>query len=261
MQPAMNGLTNIPPAAVAGTVPFLLLVAAIVLVSCAVAALAGFGGNLLALPFLAWVCGDLWLAVVLLLLLGMTQSLVMATATLRHVRWRPLAELAAWSAIGIPVGLLCVSRLPQRPLMILMGLVILAGGLAGFASVTARVDPRPFRLRDRVLLLVAGVMHGAFGCGGPTVVLAARRVLPEKQAFRATLFVFWLLLNGFALVGVAARRTTPGLPLLLAVGLPCMLLGSWAGHRLARGVSQRRFGELVAGLLAVTGLVTIVRAW
>ncbi|MBI5832582.1 MAG: sulfite exporter TauE/SafE family protein [Armatimonadetes bacterium] len=251
----------LPASAAVGPTAFVLWVALIMTTACGIAALAGFGGNLLALPFVAWVCGDLWPAVVLVLLIGTLQSLAMAAANVRAVRWRSLGALVAWSAAGLPLGLALTHWLPQRPLMLLMGLVILVGAVAGHLQVAQAGEERRFGLGARLLLLAAGIMHGAFGCGGPTVVLAARGTLREKDAFRATMFAFWVFLNAFALAGMYQRLTVPGLPLLVAVGLPCMALGSWLGQTMSRRVPQKRFGELVAAMLAVTGLVTMARAW
>lgn len=252
---------TLPPDAVAGPAAFVAWVAVIVTASCSIAALAGFGGNLLALPPLAWVCGDLRPAVVLVLLIGTCQSLIMATANRRAVRWPALARLVGWSLAGLPLGWALSRSLPERPLMLLMGLVILVGAVAGHLQTARAEAPSRFGIGARLLLVGAGVMHGAFGCGGPTVVLAARGALAEKDAFRATMFCFWVFLNALALVGMTDGLASPGLPLLLVVSLPCMVLSSWIGQRLARRVAQRRFAELVAGMLALTGLVTMVRAW
>jgi uncharacterized membrane protein YfcA len=257
----MTAVILIPSTATVPLIWYVLLVAVIVIVSCTVASLAGFGGNLLALPFLTWVCGDLWLAVVALLLLGTIQSVLMAITARRHVQWRPLSALVGWSVAGLPIGMLLAIHLPMQPAMLLMGLVIALGGMVGFAVATGDIQSRPFRLLDRGMLLAAGVMHGAFGCGGPTIVLAARRTIPEKHAFRGTLFVFWIFLNGLALTGLMVHLATPGLAMLMAISIPGMLAGSWSGQQLAHRVSQRRFGELVAILLVTAGLATIVRAW
>lgn len=252
-------LTAIPSTTLLGAAPFLVLFAAIILSSSIVSSLAGFGGGVLALPFVVWVCGDLWLAVIVLLLLGTVQCGLMAILNIRHVQWRRLGALAGWSALGIPAGLLLATRLPRQPVMIAMGLVILAGGVAGFSTVRSGAQGQPLRLVDRANLIAAGIMHGAFGCGGPTVVLAARHVLPTKEAFRGTLFVFWVLLNGLALIGLAPHASAAGLPLLLLVGLPSMMLGSWSGERVSRRITQQRFARIVASLLILTGLITILR--
>ncbi len=251
---------TLPSSAVLSPAAFVAAVALIMLLSCAVAALAGFGGNLLAIPPLAAVCGDLWPAVVLVLLIGTLQSLVMAAGNARAVRWRALGALAGWSALGVPLGRALTHWLPQQPLELAMGLVILVGAAAGHLQMHDDGAERPLSAGSRLLLLGAGIMHGAFGCGGPTVVLAARGHLRDKDAFRATLFAFWIVLNGFALATMAGRLTAPGLPLLAVIGLPCMMAGSWLGQRLAARVNQKRFGELVAAMLALTGLVTIIRA-
>jgi len=243
-----------------GTAAFLCLYAVIVFGSSAVGALAAFGGALLALPPLAWLSGDLRLAVITLLLLGFVGGVQLAVAPVRHVQWRPLGGLLGWTAATVPIGLLMATSLPQGPMMIALGVTTLVGGVSGFSAGLPQVASRPFRLVDRFLLLAAGVMHGAFGCGGGPVVLAARHAVPAKESFRGTLFVFWLFLNSLTLAGFAASPSPWAQALLLtAVGLPCMIAGNYVGQRLARRISQRLFGAILAALLAVTGIVTIVR--
>jgi hypothetical protein len=265
MIPATSGNTHsalaaLVPGAKYGMAAFLILFGMIVAGSNLIAALAGFGGNLLALPFLAWITGDLKLSVILVLLLGTGQAVIMAAANSRHVQLKPLAGLAGWSALGIPAGLLLAARLPQQAMLLGLGLVVLAGGIAGFFTVSSHLLSRPLRLVDRALLILGGVLHGAAGCGGLPVVIAARHILPAKESFRGTIFVFWIFLDVVVLIGLAWHASLKQ-PLLLAVlGLPCMIAGSYVGERLSRRISQNAFARMVALLLVVSGLMTIGRA-
>jgi len=110
------------------------------------------------------------------------------------------------------------------------------------------------------MLLFAGLMHGAFACGGPTVALAARRLLPEKNAFRATLFAYWLFLNALAFCAVWRHFSIKPVAGLFMVSIPAMVFTGWLGVRLAGRVSQRAFARATALLLILSGLAAIANA-
>ena len=42
---------------------------------------------------------------------------------------------------------------------------------------------------------MGGIIHGAFTCGGPFVVVYATRNIKDKSSFRATLCALWATLN------------------------------------------------------------------
>jgi len=100
------------------------------------------------------------------------------------------------------------------------------------------------------------VVHGAWSCGGPLVVFAAGRELPDKQAFRATLAVLWLALNLILLASL--RPSARSLVESLAV-IPVALAAWAAGELGVARVSERRFRALGAALLGVAGLALMVR--
>ncbi|MCX6971807.1 MAG: hypothetical protein NTV93_16860 [Verrucomicrobia bacterium] len=45
------------------------------------------------------------------------------------------------------------------------------------------------------LLIPGGIIHGAFGTGGAAITIFGRYTLPEKEAFRGSLSLMWVILN------------------------------------------------------------------
>jgi len=99
-----------------------------------VASFAGFGGNLVSVPLLAWLCGDIWTAVTLMLVIGGAQNVALAVSARRGVRWRVLWKTVFWSALGIVPGMLCVQWLPRRAVLVCMGCVVALGGVMGLQA-------------------------------------------------------------------------------------------------------------------------------
>ena len=108
----------------------------------------------------------------------------------------------------------------------------------------------------RLVLTVGGIIHGAFGTGGPFVVIYAGKALPDKSLFRVTLCMLWTILNTILIVKWTAtggvwtpqviKATSMALP-FLAAGL---LVGDWLHHR----VNERRFRLTVYGVLFLSGV-------
>jgi hypothetical protein len=109
-------------------------------------------------------------------------------------------------------------------------------------------------------LLGAGVMHGMFSTGGPLLVWALGKSLPEKRAFRATLSCVWLVLGSaltvaYALDGRVDAGSLRATATLLPVLGVAIAAGEWAHHRL----DERRFRVLVYGLLLASGASSLLR--
>ncbi|WDC85295.1 hypothetical protein PL321_07590 [Caloramator sp. mosi_1] len=51
-----------------------------------------------------------------------------------------------------------------------------------------------------LILLLAGIIHGMFVVGGPLVVIYATYKLKDKETFRATLSLVWIVLNGLIFI-------------------------------------------------------------
>jgi len=242
---------------------FWLVLVCIVLAAQTLGAMAGFGSNLLALPLLTWLCGEMHAPVRLMLMLGILQSSGMAITMRSCIHWRTVRRIVLCGIAGIIPGVLLANFLPLKPsqILVLMGIVIAAGGIMGF--LTTRPTPSPETsggaIRNSALLFLGGVIHGAFACGGPPVVLAVRTMLHDKNVFRATLFFCWTLMDTAAFIGFGRSFDANVLLPMLVLSLPMVLLGSRLGMKLCQCVSQSLFSRMTAALLVLSGLLSIVR--
>lgn len=116
------------------------------------------------------------------------------------------------------------------------------------------------RLANATLGL-AGVVHGAFGTGGPMVVMALSRLGLDKHAFRATLSALWVVLSVFLLAvyahdGVLGRDSFR----LSAWLVPGLAVGMVLGQRVHARVDAERFRRGVDATLALAGVLILVRS-
>lgn len=224
-------------------------------------AVASFGATLLSIPLLLWVRDDLTLWIVLMLLVGTVQCVQVFVYTRRGIDRRELGRILLWCGVALPIGLLSQRHLPEVLLRYALGGVLIVSGLAKLSAGNRNGDrPLPVWL-GRLTLLVAGVIHGAFTCGGSALVVYASRAIPEKQAFRGTLTAVWLILNtGLIGARLAGGEITPRHLWQSAALAPVVLVAGWLAQRSAERLSQAAFAKLVAALLVVAGGVTIARA-
>lgn len=227
-----------------------------------VGALATYGSTLLAVPLLEWATGDLRGTVFVLVLLGAVQSYHILWYTWRDIHWGELGKLTLWVGATMPIGMIAARFLPRTPLMVGLGLALLVGGILALGQ-RHHEGPPPPRLGwpARLLLLAGGVIHGAFGTGGATVVVVAHQRLHRKETFRATLCAFWAILNT-VLVAVLALGELPEARAWgwLLWGLPVLFAANWLGQYLATILPTAPFRRLVAVLLVLAAVTTLARA-
>ena len=242
--------------------PLSLLLAALatIFASHFIGAITAYGSTLLALPVLAWLLGDLPLAVLVLLAVGTVQSFQILVYTWRETDWPELRRIVLWAGAALPLGFFADRWLPETALMTALGVVVLLAGGSRLGRGVALGPRRPPDWLLNALLAVGGLIHGAFASGGATLVVVCQYRLPGKDAFRATLTTTWCVLNAVLLGAALARgRLTGPAAGLIGLALPLVIAGGWWGERLARRLPQARFTKLVAILLVFAGVITLAR--
>jgi uncharacterized membrane protein YfcA len=253
----------------------------ILFVSHLLGAVAAYGGALLALPMLVWVMDDVHVAVVVLMLLGGLQAFQILLYTWRDIDWQEAKWFVGVPLLALPAGVLTAAWLPRRALVALLGGLLLAsGGWRLLALVrearqalpsdapepspppdaAAAAPPRLPGLARAALLVLGGVVHGAFACGGATLVVYAQHTFGRKAPFRATLALLWVTLNIFLFGALLAQGRLEREPLtIVAIAVPVVLAAGWLGQRVAARLPERHFAGLVAVLLVASGCITLAR--
>jgi uncharacterized membrane protein YfcA len=242
-----------------------LAIAVIVLAALVVEASLGFGATVIAVALGAF----FYPIDVLLPAYVPVNMLLSAYLVVRHRdgvdRRILLRRIVPFMAIGLPAGLLLFRYSTGPHLKVLFGVfVVVLSALelwrllhaAPAAAGEAAPATRPLATAPAaVLLLLGGVIHGAFGTGGPMAVYVAGRQLTDKRVFRSTLSALWLLLNGVLLASFAIKgrldATSFGRSAILLVPLG---LGIFLGEQVHRRVPEQAFRRGVHVMLLLAGL-------
>ena len=233
-------------------------VVGIIFISAFIRSAIGFGDAVVAMPLLAMVMG-LKTASPLVAFMGPTISLLILAGSWRKIELRSAGRLVIASLLGIPLGIYGLARLPEGPLKLGLGLLILLYGLFGLARPKARIrNERPWL--PWTVGVTAGVLGGAYNTNGPPVVAYGMLKGWPPEDLRATLSGYFLPTGLMVLAGhgLAGMWTAEVLTSYLW-SLPAIVLGVLLGGLLNKRIPHILFARLVNGCLAAMGALLLVR--
>ena len=219
----------------------------------------GFGDAVIAMPLLAMAVG-LKTASPLVAFMGPTISLLILARGWRKADMRSAARLIAATCLGIPIGVYGLARLPEEPLKVALGALILLYGAFGLAKPGARIRNEKAWL-PWLVGWGAGVLGGAYNTNGPPVVAYGMLRGWPPEGFRATLQGYFLptglmILAGHGLAGLWTGEVLRS----YLYSLPAIVLGVVLGGLLNRKLTHELFAKLVYGSLAAMGAALFIRA-
>jgi uncharacterized membrane protein YfcA len=234
------------------------LVIGIIFVAAFVRSALGFGEAVLGMPLLAMTVG-LRTAAPLIAFIGPTISILILARHWRRVEFGPARRLIAATFLGIPVGIYGLARLPEAPLKLVLGIVILLYGIFGLAKPGTRLVGEKKGLTWFVGW-IAGVLGGAYNTNGPPIAAYGMLRGWSPDSFRATLQGYFLP-TGLAVLaghGLAGLWTATVLK-FYAYAFPAVVGGVVLGGLLNKKLPHSTFTRLVYIGLAVMGTVMLIR--
>jgi len=176
--------------------------------------------------------------------------------SLRHsIDTRRLWPFVIGGAIGVPLGVLFVVKTNPGAVKHAVAIFMMAYGL--YALLAPRLPHVTWggRAADGVVGFAGGVLGGIAGLSGILPAIWTQLRGWHKETARGVYQPFILLahLASVILLGVLAIDRA-GL-VLFAYTLPVVLLGSWVGWMIYGKLDERRFRQLFAGLLVVSGVL------
>ena len=110
------------------------------------------------------------------------------------------------------------------------------------------------------MLILAGIVHGMFVCGGPLLIGYLTERFDDKAQFRATLGTSWMFLNGLLLIiQIAAGDWNRDILITMLIALPVLFVSMFIGGRLYKKMSQRLFMFITYILLVISGITLFLK--
>ncbi len=219
-----------------------------------VSGLAGFGTALMALGIWLYVLPPA-LAVPLVLIC----SVISQTLTLPSM-WKSFDLSLVWpfligGLIGVPLGTMMVASADPRVFKLSVGVLLLLFSSALYLNKKPLAVSFGGRIADGAIGFAGGILGGLAGLSGPLPILWANIRGWNKHERRGIFQLFNFTVLATALVlQTASGLVAPKVLWLAMIAFPGTLLGAWTGARVYHGLSDKHFGDVVLGLLFLSGL-------
>lgn len=212
----------------------------------------GFGVALVAMA-LVTISLEIGVAVPLVALVMFTIEFFLLLYYRHAFNWQAVWRVIAGSIIGIPVGLYLLSRLNERIVLSILGIVIVIYAIYGLLKIRMPELKQP--VWAYVFGFLAGMLGGAYNTSGPPVVVYGDCCHWDPEAFKSNMQGFFVPSSLVIVLGHALNRNlTPEVWHNFLWAIPAMALGILAGTSLDRFINSDTFRKIVLVLLIVMGL-------
>ena len=177
----------------------------------------------------------------------------------KDIHWKSLGPLTIGCLIATPIGVWALAHVAPAPMQIALSVFVLGATYLMWRGFALKSMPGPFA--STLAGAASGLSNGAFGIGGPPVILFYFASPAGNVAGRASLVAFFLATDVIGLAnqsvhGLITRQTA----IQALVYLPALLAGVWLGARSFKGTDPETFRKYVLGILAFLAVVILVKA-
>lgn len=219
----------------------------------------GFGSAMIMAPVFSALYGPV-IAVPVVVLTEFLISVPLVRSAYKDALAATVRQMLLAAIFGSLAGLFLVRKLPVEALATLVAITVLV--FVGLMALQNRLKATPVAATSRQNYL-AGSLSGLFGSisgmNGPPAVLLMLRTSAPAFTVRATLIVYFMLIDIVlvALYTVQQGGVEMAWLLLSAIALVPMMFGTWLGSRLFHLASEQMFRKLTLGLIAGSALIAL----
>lgn len=240
----------------------IILFSVIVMSAYFIEGLIGFGGTIIALPLASAVIG-LKLTVPILTIIVLIASLVIAIRDFKYIEKKEYIKITIFMVFGLPIGMWLFEFLPERPLKIFLGIFMVVVAIKGIyngfdkkESNNKQVNYNKINIINSITLFLGGIIHGAFTCGGPFVVVYATTKIKDKSSFRATLCALWATLNAIMIsIDVIKGEITGDVIKISAITMIFVVVAILVSNILHKKLKGSSFNKFVYTALLISGIL------
>ena len=234
--------------------------AGVIFVAYALRGATGFGAGVVSIPLLLLAL-PLEVVIPLVTAMGMIASAGQAVHQRRWVDWSAVGGLLIPSLLGVAAGLALFAVLDPQLLLKALAAFIIGYALWGYLPRKEKGVRTLFPALGWLAGALGGFVATVFGgMAGPLYVVYLRTRALDKTSFRATMSFALLCLAAVRAVGYGSLGFYDARVLwLLAGALPVVFLAMVAGDHWHARLDEARFGHIVAGLLALSGVALLFK--
>jgi uncharacterized protein len=236
----------------------LALSSAAIFLAAIVRGFSGFGFSLLAITAISLILPVAQI-VPSIFLLEIAASLNLIPGIWREIHWGSLRWLMVGYVVGLPVGGYALIHAPAEPAQIVLGIFVIGTAilmLRGF-----HLERTPGAGASTGTGVASGVLNGAFGIGGPPVILFYFSAPGAAAIGRASVIAFFLFTDLLGILFFASQGIVTTQSFIQSLAwLPALLIGVWLGAHGFRRMNQAAFRRWVLVILIALALLGIGKA-
>lgn len=230
----------------------------IIFLAAIVRGFSGFGFSLLAITALSLIYPPAEI-IPSIFMLELVASANLLPSIWKDIHWKSLGPLTLGCLIATPIGVWLLAHISPAPMQLALSIFVLGATLLmwrGFALKTM-----PGTLASTAAGAASGLANGAFGIGGPPVILFYFASPAGHLAGRASLVAFFLATDVIGLANLSTQGLiTIETAIRAAFYLPALLAGVWLGARSFKGTDPEKFRKYVLAILAVLAVIIFIKS-
>lgn len=217
----------------------------------------GFAGTVLAMPASIMLVGY-GVAKPILNVLGAAASVGVVATNRKSINKKEFFKITLIMLSGIVVGVFISDHFTQYASVLyrVLGVTVIAVALMNMIKFFTKAEEKELPAPVGVVLLVlSGLIHGIFDCGGPLLVVYAAAKMKDSDELRSTLSSVWIVLNSVIMFHDIYDGYFTSSTLILTFA--CMLVLVFAiivGNIISRKLSKNAFLILTYVLMLISGV-------
>ena len=191
-------------------------------------------------------------------LVALLVSLYIVIFHFKDIDWKHFLIIIISVGVGFALGFLVEMFLGDNKILLYIygGIIIVISILFFFINFEKVNLPKWLMI---IFLIIGGIIHKLYVSGGPFVVIYGLHEIKEKNKFRATLSLLWIILNSI----LFATQITNGLFtthvwILFGIGAGITILSIFIGSLIAPKLSKNVFMKITCVLLFISGVILLI---
>ncbi|MGL1891592.1 MAG: sulfite exporter TauE/SafE family protein [Spirochaetaceae bacterium] len=229
----------------------------IVLIASTVQGTVGFGFSLIAVPLLSFVI-PVKTVVPMVVCYSLVNNIVVVSWAIKHINLKRIWIMIICGIIGIPIGVYGLKNINPEILKGIIGILIILTSIFMFKGY--KVHFKRQKLSYGLTGFISGILNGSLSMSGPPIVLFLSNEGYDKNEFRANLAIYATITNIITIfVFIFNRLLTTQMAGIMGANIVTILIGSMLGITVAKKIKDHHFRGIVLILLAIVGLITILK--
>jgi uncharacterized protein len=230
----------------------------IIFLAAIVRGFAGFGFSLLTITALSIIYPPAEI-VPSIFMLEVAASINLLPSIWKDVHWKSLVPLTLGCLIATPLGVWLLANVPPAPMQLAISIFVLGAVYLMWKGFALKSMPGP--VASTAVGAASGLANGAFGIGGPPVVLFYFASPAGNIAGRASMIAFFIATDVIGLANQSVHGLITWATMVNAAAyLPALLAGVWLGARGFKNTDPAVFRKYVLMILALLAVVILAKA-